>query len=326
MRTRLSILGAAVFSLLAPTAALALGIHVMIDGRDVIFTDVPQSAWFATYVQQAAEAGIVNGYKDSRGQLTGKYGPENNITFAEALKIAVESAGYDEGAYGSVVQSGTNHWSSAYVSVAKSEDFAILGTSYRLDSPATRAQVASMFASAFGLPIEETQVSGTYFTDVQLSTQYAAAIEALAKGEIVSGDTDTKGNLLHTFRPAQRINRAEVVKFAVNARAKWGMPGKGKHPMEGTQTGSTLVSYSPSGFSPSVLRVPAGTTVMFRNNTSAQLRVASDPHPTHTDYPGFDSGGNIAPGAAYSFTFGKKGTWGYHNHYDPSRSGTIVVE
>ena len=327
MRTRLSMLGAAVFSLLLPTAALALGIHVMIDGREVIFSDVPQSAWFATYVQHSAEAGVVNGYKDANGNLTGKFGPDNSITFAEALKIASESAGYDEGLYGSLVQSGTNHWASAYVSVAKSEHFPILDSSYRLDAPATRAQVASMFAAAFGLTAEETSVSGTYFTDVQLSTDYAAAIEVLAKDNIVSGDTDTKGNLLHTFRPTARINRAEVVKFAVNARAKYGMPGNGKKPNENSSAAtSMIVHYTSSGFSPSVLRVPTGTTVIFQNDTTEQLRVASNPHPTHTDLPGFDSGGSISQGSAYSFIFGKVGTWGYHNHYNPSQSATIVVE
>ena len=91
-------------------------------------------------------------------------------------------------------------------------------------------------------------------------------------------------------------------------------------------TGQYIVTYTDNGFSPSTLTVPNGATVQFKNNASDSVWVASNPHPTHTDYPGFDALRNYGPGETYSFTFTKSGSWGYHNHLNPSEGGTIDVQ
>jgi plastocyanin len=308
-------------ALLVPMAAAALGIQVIIDGQSITFVDVPQSAWFATYVHDAAEAGIVTGYKDASGKLTGKFGPEKSITVAEALKIASESAGYDESLYGTLITSGITHWASAYMSVAKGEHFAILSDRIRLDTPATRAQVASMFTSAFRVNVSATPTGTSGFNDVKMDTQYAASIEALAADKIVSGDTDVNNQATGTFRPLDPINRAEVVKIAMGARAKYGQPGKDRTPTN--ESGATLVLYrGTNGFVPSVLHVKLGTSVVFRNDSSESLRIASNPL---SNYPELDSKNMIQPGAEYSFTFQRIGTWSFNNYMNPSRTGTIVV-
>jgi len=310
-------------ALLMPIMANAFGLQVIINGQSVVFMDVSQSAWFSSYVRDAAQAGIVNGYMDAKGHFTGKFGPENNVTMAEALKIAEESAGYDAQAYGAVVDSGVSHWASAYVSVAKAEHFDFLNSPYRLDRPATRGEVASMFTSAFRVTIPVSP-SGTTFKDVQLSTPYAVSVEALAKDGVVSGDTDPKGLATGTYRPLALINRAEVVKIAMSARTIYGEPGKDRLPEQ--PVSNNVVTYANGSFSPSVLTVTLGTTVTFRNGSLEPIWVASNPHPTHTDYPGFDSKMNIAAGQDYSFTFTQRGTWGYHNHLNPTAGGTIVVQ
>jgi len=314
---------AASAALLMPFVANAFGLQVIINGQSVVFADVSQSSWFASYVRDAAQAGIVNGYMDANGRLTGKFGPENNVTMAEALKIAAESAGYDAQAYGAVVDSGVHHWASVYVSVAKAEHFDFLNHPYRLDRPATRGEVASMFTSAFRVTIPDTP-SGTTFKDVQLSTAYGASVEALARDGVVSGDTNVSGQVAGTYRPSALINRAEVVKIAMGARATYDEPGKGRTPEQ--PTSSNVVTYANGGFGPSVLTVPLGTMVTFRNGSLESIWVASNPHPTHTDYPGFDSKANIAAGQEYSFIFTQRGTWGYHNHLNPTEGGTIVVQ
>ena len=323
MKKRFSLIASTAALLLMPIIANAFGIQVIINGQSISFADVSQSAWFAAYVHDAAEAGIVNGYKDRNGKLTGKFGPENNVTMAEVLKIAEESAGYDAVAYGGVVDSGVKHWASAYVSVAKAEKFTILENPYRLDRPATRAEVASMFTSAFLVSIPATP-SGTTFHDVQLSTKFAVSVEALARDGVISGDTDVKGQPTGMYRPTDSINRAEVVKIAMNARAKYGEPGKDRKPTQ--PTASTIVLYANDSFAPGVLTVPLGTMVTFRNNGTDPIWVASNPHPTHANYPGFDSLKQIAPGQEYSFIFTQRGTWGYHNHLKPTKGGTIVVQ
>ncbi|OGM95185.1 hypothetical protein A2524_03875 [Candidatus Wolfebacteria bacterium RIFOXYD12_FULL_48_21] len=86
-----------------------------------------------------------------------------------------------------------------------------------------------------------------------------------------------------------------------------------------------IVRYTSTGFSPAPLAVSAGDTVVFRNESTAGMWVASAPHPVHTDYPGFDAMRPYAQGESYSFTFTRVGTWKYHNHLNPTHYGSIVV-
>lgn len=78
-------------------------------------------------------------------------------------------------------------------------------------------------------------------------------------------------------------------------------------------------------FSPAVVTIKAGDTVTWTNHATNPVWIASNPHPTHTDYPGFDSKAAIDPGKTYAFTFTKVGSWGYHNHLNPSVQGTVIV-
>lgn len=86
------------------------------------------------------------------------------------------------------------------------------------------------------------------------------------------------------------------------------------------------VSYTDQGFQPSSITIKQGQTVRFTNQSSGQMWVASNPHPTHTDYPGFDEKTAVPNGQFYEFNFTKIGTWGYHNHFKPSAKGEIVVQ
>lgn len=90
--------------------------------------------------------------------------------------------------------------------------------------------------------------------------------------------------------------------------------------------GSNVVKITDDGFEPSTLTVSAGDTVEFDNDSSDDSWPASDVHPTHELYPGFDAGKPLLSGESYSFTFTKTGSWGYHNHLEPDVQGTIVVE
>jgi plastocyanin len=99
---------------------------------------------------------------------------------------------------------------------------------------------------------------------------------------------------------------------------------------------SVTIDYTSLGFSPKTLTIPVGTRVTFVNQGAGEMWVASDEHPSHTQYSGtdreshcpdpgglaFDQCGN---GALYTFTFTKVGTWAYHNHRNDDDRGTIVV-
>lgn len=95
-----------------------------------------------------------------------------------------------------------------------------------------------------------------------------------------------------------------------------------------TNTTATVmtVKITAAGVSPKTLTVSAGKTVTFVNEDTIAHQVSSNPHPTHTDLPGFD---NTGLSQSYSFTFSKPGSFGYHDHLDPfntAMQGTIVVQ
>ncbi|MFZ3044196.1 MAG: hypothetical protein WA058_03795 [Minisyncoccia bacterium] len=100
-----------------------------------------------------------------------------------------------------------------------------------------------------------------------------------------------------------------------------------------TAAGQTVV-FTDSGFSPSVLTIKKDTTVTFQNQSTKEMRVASNPHPIHDDYPTrggcisstFDSCSIIPPGGSWTFTFDTLGTWGYHNHLNAVDMGSVVVQ
>lgn len=85
------------------------------------------------------------------------------------------------------------------------------------------------------------------------------------------------------------------------------------------------VTYQNNAFAPNEVKLKVGDTVVFQNKHSAAIRVASNPHPIHTSFSALDSSG-IDPGESYEFTFKAPVTVHYHNHYNPSVGGTIVVE
>lgn len=88
---------------------------------------------------------------------------------------------------------------------------------------------------------------------------------------------------------------------------------------------TVTISINSSGdYSSYNLSINRGDTVKWVNNDNTNHEPASDPHPQHTLYPGFDSNG-IGPGGSWSFVFSNSGSWGWHDHLFPSKKGTITV-
>lgn len=97
-------------------------------------------------------------------------------------------------------------------------------------------------------------------------------------------------------------------------------------PASETAEEQTTINYTETGFSPARMEVTEGTTVQFKNMSTLPVWPASNPHPTHNDYVGFDAKRALSQGQSYSFTFTKKGEWGFHNHSNPSETGMIIVK
>lgn len=87
-----------------------------------------------------------------------------------------------------------------------------------------------------------------------------------------------------------------------------------------------VVTYSNDGFAPKEIAVSVGQTVRFVNESSGNMWVASDVHPTHNILPEFDQKQSVGNGESYEFTFTKTGEWKYHNHIKPNAIGTIIVK
>lgn len=80
-----------------------------------------------------------------------------------------------------------------------------------------------------------------------------------------------------------------------------------------------------AGFEPNSVTVKVGTKVKWINKTDATANVSSAQHPTHEDYPPLNLG-DFEPGKSVSLIFPEAGTYKYHDHLNPSKFGTVIVE
>ena len=94
-----------------------------------------------------------------------------------------------------------------------------------------------------------------------------------------------------------------------------------------TAAKTTTITYSSGSFSPSSVSISIGDSVQFTNSdASISVNIASDPHPSHTDFLSLNLG-LLTPGKTSSAVkFDKAGTFGYHNHSNTSQTGAIVVK
>lgn len=101
-----------------------------------------------------------------------------------------------------------------------------------------------------------------------------------------------------------------------------------------TEKETVTIRATDSGFVPSSVSIKKGATVVFMNESSRDVWIASAMHPTHTVYPTkggcigstFDACRGLKPNESWSFTFDIAGAWKYHDHLSPGNFGSITVE
>ena len=86
-----------------------------------------------------------------------------------------------------------------------------------------------------------------------------------------------------------------------------------------------IVSINVGGFSPKTITIKTGESITWTNNDSENHTVNSDPHPTHTLYS-FLNAGLIKPGDKKTVMFERAGKYTYHDHLNPSLTGSVTVE
>ncbi len=162
------------------------------------FTDVPKSEWYYSYVKQAFETGLINGFEDNT------FRPDDSMTFAQAVKLAAcMNQKYTTGSV--TLTNGSPNWWDSYTAYAKQKG--IINKDYEWDSLATRAEYAEIFANA--LPDaalkEKNNVTDGYIPDVGITHPQASAIYKLYRAGILVG-TDEIGS----FDPKSNIRRSEI--------------------------------------------------------------------------------------------------------------------
>ena len=87
---------------------------------------------------------------------------------------------------------------------------------------------------------------------------------------------------------------------------------------------SNTITFDGSKFSPTTLKVKSGATVTIKNTSSNDLRMNSNPHPIHTDDTDLNVG-LVSADQSKTFTATKIGSFGFHDHLDPTIQGRITI-
>lgn len=89
--------------------------------------------------------------------------------------------------------------------------------------------------------------------------------------------------------------------------------------------GISEISLTKNGFVPKSITVPPNTKVIWTNNSDSIATVDSNPHPFHTSFTDLNLG-EFDKDQKLEFIFTKTGEYSYHNHFNDSIEGKIIVE
>lgn len=87
----------------------------------------------------------------------------------------------------------------------------------------------------------------------------------------------------------------------------------------------TIVTYTDSGFLPSIIEVRQGKSATFVNQSSKPMRIVPTANSEGIDYKEFSMSESMPTGGTFTFTFLKTGAWGYKNLNFNNHTGAIIV-
>ena len=164
------------------------------DGR---FSDVSSSDWFYENVRASYEYDLINGYND------GKFHPNENLTIAQAIKLAA--------CLNSLYSSGTadfassTPWYQTYVDYAQRNGI-LTRTFADYDAHASRREFAAVLAGALprGALQPINSIADGAIPDVPASAEDADAIYLLYRAGVLTGSNGGR------FKPDDTIRRSEA--------------------------------------------------------------------------------------------------------------------
>ena len=174
------------------------------------FADTPPREWYTSYISILACEGIINGYKDARGNPTGFFKPDNSVTRAEIAKMTLLASDQETSGRIPANPSARGNWSAPFIRSAEDLDFSVYDPALNVHRPATRGQIVQTILEGFGVGIE---LQDHPFRDLPSSSQYAAAISTAYQLGIITGDLSRDGEPTGTVRPNAQVTRAEAAKI-----------------------------------------------------------------------------------------------------------------
>jgi hypothetical protein len=205
-----------------------LGLRAMYLGKDFMstpenpssngkFEDTPTSQWYFKYVQRIKDRkvekqSIFEGYKTSSGQLTGQFGPGDNITVGEMLKVVLRVSGLNEKTTNlDASLANSTHWSVGFQNRAIDEQLTIMeAVGIDPNRTVSRGEFFQALVEAQGMYSSNNyncSITDLDFEDLDSSNPYTKYACILIKDGVISGTDDGFLNLFSD------INRAEVAKI-----------------------------------------------------------------------------------------------------------------
>jgi hypothetical protein len=189
-------------------------------------SDTEGGAWYLKYMNYSLDNNFFSGYKNEKGQLTGKIGPGDTLTRFETLKVLFQlsdklnmgvAAGNCDPS--TVTQSSSTdwmgtEWARGYVQCIEDSGVSVtLLTTIGSDTsvgqePAQRWEVMASAFQMLGLDTDGAVESS--LTDVDssgLSEAFQSMLDKAVELGVISGYPDG------TFKPYKTVNRAEMFKI-----------------------------------------------------------------------------------------------------------------
>jgi len=185
-----------------------------------VFTDVSASHWAKNYIEELYKKGIV------QGRDNGIYAPDENMTRAEFVKVALSSIGENI----DTAKTSKNapfddvplfSWYAPYITRAKSLGL-ISGRpdgTFGPDEIINRAEAIKILFTAFNFDLTKISLppsaeSKQRFVDLRQDDWYFSYADFAIQNGIMTGVPSANNNFRY-FRPSQAITRAEMAKLAI---------------------------------------------------------------------------------------------------------------
>lgn len=171
------------------TSIAAMGAVSVVEADSLKFSDVKEGNSHYAAIMELSQRGIIHGYPD------GTFKPNEVVTQSQAAKMVAGVIGLK---------------GSEQEIIATLKQKGILEKSFKMNTPVTRYQMATMITKALQLPTSDT-ITNT-FTDV--ATENQQAVETLFANHITTGTTAT------TFSGEKFVTRGQLASFIIRAEQR----------------------------------------------------------------------------------------------------------